>query len=104
MMNFLVPSPVNLLDEQDWQANQRGEITEAQYSRLMGSLGWQSGCLLVAVFMILMPLVCFVPFFMLMGEGQNVLVPAIFIIVFGLIILVVFATQFVKFYGSIRRL
>jgi hypothetical protein len=104
MLNFLVPNPVNLLDRQDWQANQRGEITETQYSRLMGSLGLQSGCALVAVFMILMPMVCFVPVFMLMDEGADFLIPAIFLIVFGLIILAVFATQFVKFYGSIRRL
>jgi hypothetical protein len=104
MMNFLTPSQVNLLDEQDWQANQRGEISETQYSRLMASLGLQGGCALVAVFMILMPLVCFVPFFMLVDEGENVLVPAIFLLVFALIILVVFAFQFVKFFGSIRRM
>jgi hypothetical protein len=104
MMNFLVPTPVNLLDKQDWQANQRGEITETQYSRLMGSLGLQGGIVLVAVFMVLMPLLCFVPFFIFLEEGENVLIPAIFLLVFGVIILVVFAVQFVKFYGSIRQM
>jgi hypothetical protein len=104
MMNFLPPSQVNLLDEQDWQANQRGEITELQYSRLMGSLGLQSGCALVAIFLFLMPFVLFVPIFMLFDEGQRAFIPAIFLLVFGAIILVTFGTQFVKFYASIQRL
>ncbi len=104
MMNFLPPSQVNLLDEQDWQVNQRGEITEAQYSRLMGSLGLQSGCALVVIVLFLVPLVFFVPVFMLLGEAQGALVPAIFLLVFGIIILVTLGTQFVKFYASIQRL
>jgi hypothetical protein len=104
MMKFLFPTPVDLLDKQDWQANERGEINETQYSRLLGSLGLQGGLVLVAIFMILMPLLCFVPFFMFFEEGENVLIPAIFLLVFGVIILVVFAAQFVKFYGSIRRM
>ena len=61
-MNVLLsPTTTNIQDPVDFQANQRGEITPAQNTRLNFSVGFQSGCvgLAFAVF--------FVPFFFILG-------------------------------------
>lgn len=61
MLNFLSPNTSNIQDPGEWQANQRGEITEAQNARLNASLGFQSGCVSLVFIAILMP------FFFTMG-------------------------------------
>lgn len=55
MLNFLSPNTSNIQDPGELQANLRGEITEAQNSRLNASLGFQSGCVSLIFMAILMP-------------------------------------------------
>lgn len=53
MLNLLLPTSVDLQNPADVQANQQGQITSDQNSRLMASVGFQGGCaVLVASFVV----------------------------------------------------
>ena len=54
MMNFFTQNVTNIQDPAELQANQRGEITQAQNGRLTANVGFQSGCgaLILAVFVV----------------------------------------------------
>jgi hypothetical protein len=58
MMNFLTPNVSNIQNPEELQANQRGEITEAQNSRLNASVGFQNGCGVLIFALFLIPFLC----------------------------------------------
>lgn len=64
MMNFLTPNVTNLQDPAELQANQRGEITEAQNARLTASVGFQGGCATLVVVFVAFQFLFFLSFFL----------------------------------------
>lgn len=87
MLNFLTATSLDLQNADELQANQRGEITAAQNSRLTASLGFQNGCALLLVFLAFIPLF----FIMLIFGGEFVsskqALPALILIVIFLSLL-----------------
>ncbi len=82
---------MNLLDPQDLAANRMGEITEGQNQRLNFALGWGQGCGSVFVLVVVGSIfIMFSTVFYLVGLGDGVFIPIIFLGV----ILVVMLTKF----------
>lgn len=65
----------NLLDPQDFEANRRGEITEAQKQRLNSMSGWGQGCVALIVLFFIGPFLCFMSFIFIEDSLTGILIP-----------------------------
>lgn len=79
MLNLLLPTSVDLQNPADVQANQQGQITNDQNSRLTASVGFQGGCVVLLASFIAFQFLFITIFFVAAAWGEIAVV--LFIIV-----------------------
>jgi hypothetical protein len=87
MLNLLLSKSVDLQNPADVQANQQGQITSEQSSRLMASVGFQGGCAVLVASFIAFQFLFITIFFVGISWGEIAVVLAIvvFLAALGLI-------------------
>lgn len=87
MMNLFLPTSVDLQNQAEFQANQRGEITSDQNARLMASVGFQGGCVVLLASFIAFQFLFGMVFFVTISWGEIALVISLVVLlaVFALI-------------------